>query len=223
MKQRIVIYSLLFILIFLCVGACRKAGIWLVKEDEQTHADAIVILMGSISDRVMWAADLYHKDLARQIIMVNTGLFDVDESMHLPRGFEPSNTILSREELIALGVPADSIVIIPGGALSTQMEATLVRDYITKNNKFDTLIIVSSAEHLRRATMIFRTAFRYAGLKIHIISSPSKYTNFVAENWWRNREGTQKVLLEYMKISNFILFQKKKLKSIKVLSDDSST
>lgn len=212
MKSKIFIYGISIIILLLCVSACRKAGIWLVKEDEPRNADALVILMGSISDRVMWAADLYHENFAHKVIMVETSPISIDIAVDEIDPLTISNTMQSYIDLISLGIPADSICILPGGANSTQMEATIVRDYLTSKPEIDTILLVSSAEHLQRASMIFKFAFREAGITGHVISSPSKYTNFNAEKWWHSKEGVQSVVLEYMKMANFVLFEKKKLK-----------
>jgi uncharacterized SAM-binding protein YcdF (DUF218 family) len=217
MRSKIYVFCILIITIFVYFGACRKAGTWLVKEDVPVHADAIVILMGSISDRVLQTVDLYKQGLARKVIIV-------EESMGANKALEArgiriiSNTNQVLNALATLGVPADSIIILPGDATSTQMEAEIIRKYIITKPDIDTLLLVSSAPHTRRASMIFKSAFRKAKEPIAILCSPSAYTNFDAKNWWRNKEGIQTVLMEYVKMANFVLFDRRELKKEKVNS-----
>ena len=145
-----------WLLLVLYVGSCRRAGSWLVKEDVPPHADAIVLLMGNFTDRVLQAADLYNAGRADRLIIV-------EESMGgyqglLERGVDIiSHTSQAVNSSVALGVPADSITVLPGDARSTLDEAVIVRR-LSRNPipVSDTLILVSSPYHLRRASMIFR-------------------------------------------------------------------
>ncbi len=211
MKCKITFIVAFFIIIVSYITACRNAGNWLVKKDEPVNADAIVVLMGSIPDRVLQAADLYHQGLAGKVLMVETGQADTDKVLEERGTFIMSKTRLSKNAEISLGIPADSIIILQGGANSTQMEATIIRDYIRRISDIDTLLLVSSSFHTHRASMIFKTAFRKAGMHIDIFSIPSKYSSFNSDEWWKSKEGIETVMIEYLKMANFILFEKRKL------------
>ncbi|MBN1416835.1 MAG: YdcF family protein [Bacteroidales bacterium] len=211
MRSRILFFGLCIFFLFLIIGSCPRAGSWLVKKDEPVTADAIVILMGSIPDRVLHAADLYKEKMSAEIMMV-------EESMGAYRKLEErgvrliSNSNQARNALVALGIPAENITIIPGDATSTQMEAEIIREYLQARPDLDTILLVSSASHTRRASMIFKTAFKTLENPVTILCSPSPYTNFNAEKWWRDREDVQKVLGEYVKIASFLIFEKRKLR-----------
>jgi uncharacterized SAM-binding protein YcdF (DUF218 family) len=211
LKSRIVFFFILIVLTVVYVGGCRRAGKWLVKEDMPEHADAMVILMGDFPDRVLQAADLYHEGRAGKLIIVEVsmGPFSTLEA----KGADIiSNTEQARNAVIALGIPADSITVLPGNARSTQTEALIVRDYLADNTCIDTLILVSSPAHMRRASMIFKAAFRDAKTPVYIGCSPSIYTDFDAEHWWRGKEGIQTVLAEFVKIGSFVVFEKRDLR-----------
>jgi uncharacterized SAM-binding protein YcdF (DUF218 family) len=211
MKSRICQFSIILIVSFASVLSCRNAGSWLVKVDEQMQADAIVILMGSISDRVIQAIDLYKQRMAEKVIIVEESMGPLCElekrGAHLL-----SKSDQTRNAFITLGIPPDSIIVLPGNATSTQMEAIIIRKYLLNKPSIDTILLVSSSYHTRRSSMIFKTAFNKAGMPIHVISSPSVYTNFDAERWWRTKDGIHTVLLEYLKTVNFLVFEKRKLK-----------
>jgi len=122
-----------------------------------------------------------------------------------------SNTKQVKDSFLTLGIPSDKIIILPGDAVSTQMEAVIVRDYCTSRSDIDTLLLVSSAHHTRRASMKFKSAFRKEGIPVTILCSPSVYSFYDPHKWWRDKEGIQKVLLEYIKIANFLLFERREL------------
>ena len=188
----------------------RNAGTYLVKSDTLHPADAMVMLMGSIPDRVLQTADLYQQHQATKLIIVQ-------ESMGPYRQLEArgasiiSSTQQCRNAAVALGIPADSIIILPGDACSTQQEATIIREYLKTQPGIDTITLVTSSDHTRRASMIFEKAFRKQGMSIVVQSSPSKYSSYTGIGWWRKKEGIQTVLMEYIKMFNFLLFEKRKL------------
>jgi uncharacterized SAM-binding protein YcdF (DUF218 family) len=206
-----IIYSGIF-LFFILVSAttCRNAGKWLVKNDNPVHADALVILMGSIPDRVLEATDLYKAGLTDRVVIV-------EESMGAYRELEArgahiiSNTQQCRNAAIALGIPEESIVVLPGDARSTQQEAIIVREFLKARPAIDTILLVTSADHTRRATMIFEKAFKKSGMQIVVYSCPSKYSNFKGKGWWKRKESIQVVLFESIKIANFFFIERYRL------------
>jgi uncharacterized SAM-binding protein YcdF (DUF218 family) len=210
LKSRIVIFFIIFVLTVVYVGGCRRAGAWLVVDNLPVHADALVILMGSIRERVPQAADLYCEGRANRIIIVeeNQGRYAeiVAKGTHII-----STTERARRTAVELGIPPDSIIILKGDSRSTMDEAVTVRQYLDESSAADTLLIVTSAHHTRRAAMIFKAALKDTVEQVVVFCSPSKYTGFDASEWWHRRDGIQSVLSEYLKILNFILIEKRKV------------
>ncbi|NLA49670.1 MAG: YdcF family protein [Bacteroidales bacterium] len=210
-KSRIVIILAVPVLLMAESLIVINAGKWLVRDNGEIHGDAVVILMGSIADRVLQAEYVYKQGLADRIIIVK-------ESMGVYKALENkgvriiSSTWQVSNALTALGIPPGNIVILPGDAISTQMEAMRVRDYCLHQADIDTLLLVTSAHHTRRASMIFESAFRKKDIPVTILCSPSSFTKFDPSGWWKDKEGIQQVLLEYMKIANFLLLDKRQLK-----------
>lgn len=206
------IFALIFLtLTFLFIGGCRKAADWLVYEDVPETSDAMVLLMGSYSERVLEAADLYKAGKADRLIIV-------EESMGEYRQLEKrgikiiSNTSQAKNAALMLGIPADSITILPGDARSTLDEAEAVRHYVNSHSDIDTLLLVSSPMHMRRASIIFKSAFRDSETPVFIGCKPSRYSRFNADRWWRDRENVQAVLYEYIKTGSFLVFERNKLR-----------
>jgi uncharacterized SAM-binding protein YcdF (DUF218 family) len=209
-KSRLLFFSVLVALVLLYAGACSRAGVWLARNDKPVHADALVLLMGGIADRVLQVADLYGEGVASRVIIVT-------ESMGAYRALEErgirliSGTVQVRDALTRLGVPGDSIVILPGDACSTMNEAVAISRYLGSDQRIDTIVLVSSAYHMRRAGMIFETAFSRSGREVTVLCSPSDYTNYSARGWWKHKEEIQAVLPEYIKIGSFLFLERRRL------------
>ena len=179
-------------------------GNHLIKDEKPQNSDIIIVLMGSGPDRMLGAVDLYKKGYAEEIIMVRNML----------RGYElvknkgiiiPHDTDIARDVAVALGVPAEKVIILPGDALSTQDEALYLREYIREQKDIKSLIIVTSKSHSGRAKKIFAKAMYPLDNEISIISCPTQYDDFNGQNWWRDREDFKRGVLEYLKLAHFYL------------------
>jgi uncharacterized SAM-binding protein YcdF (DUF218 family) len=217
-RSKIVFFILLVFISAVYIGGCRRAGTWLVTENVPPQADAMVLLMGSLPDRVLQAADLYNEGRTGKIIIVTEYMGPY--GMLSDRGVEIlSFSTQARNSLIALKVPADSITMLTGEARSTMTEARVVRDYLLQHPAIESMIIVSSPSHMRRASMIFRSALKYYGMPVSVGCSPSVYSGFNPQKWWKRKEDIQTVMTEYLKITSFVLFEKRGLKGDRPLSN----
>jgi uncharacterized SAM-binding protein YcdF (DUF218 family) len=210
-RSRIYILTGVVVILILCVAGCRNAGKWLVKADNPAHADVMVLPTGTIVDRVLQVGDLYREGVSTRVWVVEpaTGASPELEKrgVHLVSDLEQIQAALT-----GLGIPRDSILILPGNASSTKMEAEAVRDHLRSQPDIQSVLIVTSAEHTRRAFKIFRAAFHTLDRTCEIYCSPSAYTGFHAEKWWKNKEGIQDVVYEYLKLGNFVLFERHALR-----------
>lgn len=191
------------------VGSCRRTGVWLAKENVPPHGDAMIMLMGSFPERVLQSVDLYHEGIADRLIIVY-------ESMGAYQALEEKGATVirtteqARDAAVALGLPDSCITMLPGDARSTLDEALAVSDYLAMQPGQDTLILVSSPAHMRRAYMIFKTVLKRADLNTYVGCSPSKYSSFNPDRWWRRKEDIQSVLSEWIKILNFKIIEQGK-------------
>ena len=203
-KKVVLAVSLLLILLsFLLVP---RIGTYLVRQDKPVKGDALVILMGNIPDRVLEAADLYREGYAGKILIVMADRYGI--GVLRKKGIPlDGQTAIAQKALIGLGIPADSIIILPGDAQSTLDEAVAVSHYTEQHPQFDTLLLVTSSYHSRRATLTFNKEFRHLLHPVTIVSCPSKYTGFHSKDWWKDRESAKLVFYEYLKLVNTWLFQ----------------
>jgi uncharacterized SAM-binding protein YcdF (DUF218 family) len=198
-----ILLILLVFFIFVSVFLIPNLGKWLVAEDDLQASDMIVVLTGSVPDRILQAVDIYNERYSDKLVLVNS--YRVDNDIFVERGVEipPGNAQLSKMAAIDLGVPEENILILEGDAKSTQDEALIIREYIRNNRAIESIILVTSKYHSGRSKKIFRKALSSLDREISIYSSPSKYDPFNVNQWWRDREDIKLVVLEYLKLANF--------------------
>lgn len=198
-KNIIISIMVLFILIILLFP---RLGEWLVTKDDLVESDIIIVLMGSVPDRILEAVDIYQDGFAGQIAMVNSHMVGYD--ILLSRGVQiPGSAQLSKLTASSLGVHDDDVLILDGEAKSTQDEAIIVREYLRDKEDIDSIILVTSKSHSGRAKKILTKAVDSLDRGILVTSSPSRYDSFDAEHWWKDREDAKTVIIEYLKLFNF--------------------
>lgn len=204
--RKYILYITLVLFLLLSVFMFRQAGNWLVRTDVPQKADAILILMGSRGDRALEAAALWEKHFADTLIFVED--YENGREFLTQRGIVlPNDAYMTTSILNQLGVPDSCILTLPGEAKSTMDEAEALKNYLVNKPSMDTLILVTSKSHSRRATVIFDKSLHSLPHKVNLISCPSTYDNFQAKTWWKHRETAKQVFLEYVKIISFVLFE----------------
>lgn len=197
-----VLVIILAFFIFLSIFIVPNLGQWLIVMDELQESDMIVVLMGSVYDRILEAADLYDEGYSDRIVLINSYITAKD--IIINRGIEVyGNTLLSKMAATDLGIPEEDIIVLDGNSRSTQDEAMTIREYIRNNREIESIILVTSKYHSGRAKKIFKKALSVLDREIDIYSSPSKYDPSNVNQWWRNREDFQWVVFEYLKLANF--------------------
>jgi uncharacterized SAM-binding protein YcdF (DUF218 family) len=99
------------------------------------------------------------------------------------------------------------VILLPGKNESTLEEARMMSEYVGLNPSCDTLIIVCSQSHSRRAGMIFRKVFKKSGGNVHLVLSTSPYAPYDGRKWWADREKIQVVVCEWIKLLSFMLVE----------------
>ena len=175
-------------------------GNFLIAGDAVHSADAIVVLSGSLPDRMLEAVDLYQAGLAPRIILTREPLLpglDVlrQRGVNLPEAHE-ENLMIAQQ----LGVPAAAISIMPTPVSSTIGEAAEIIPFL-QSQGIKSILLVTSKPHARRAGLIFR---QLAGGRVQIAVRPSPYDPFAAETWWHKRGLVRRVVTEYGKLLNYL-------------------
>lgn len=179
----------------------RRVGAFLVEHDPEVPSDAIVVLSGSLPDRVLHGVDLWRAGLAPLLVLTReTELPGLAELR--ARGLDiPERHELNREIVRQLGVPDEAVVAIEERAGSTVTEVAALLPELRKRG-VRSILLVTSKTHARRAAAIFRAQ---AGDAVEVRVSPTPHDPFSADGWWRRREMARRVFTEYGKWINFLL------------------
>jgi len=195
----------LVVLATLAAVAAPAAGRFLVVTDPlPARADAIVVMAGSIADRVLEAADLYARGTAPTIALTRERL-PPDLVALRARGADlPESDVESARVLGQLGVPQTAITVLPERAVSTESEARNIAAFACRDG-LTSLVVVTSPWHTRRTRLLLRRA-----LPEHVQLSvrPAPAAAFPAARWWSERWAAKHVLTEYEKLAHFWLIER---------------
>lgn len=179
----------------------------MVREDKLGRADFIVVLMGSGPDRIMEAVDLYKTGYGKKIIMVVNHRRG-DELLESRNVSIPSDPDLNKSVGVQLGVPTGSIIILPYGADSTCDEARCIKRYLQAHPELNSMIVVSSRYHTRRAGIIFERTLNAGNNQFKVAICPTRYDTFDEKDWWKSREDVEQVMAEYIKLIMLYTFDR---------------
>jgi uncharacterized SAM-binding protein YcdF (DUF218 family) len=179
-------------------------GAYLVTDEARRPADAIVVLSGSVPDRILEAVDLYQRGLAPKIILTREAPAPGVETLRLRGAEVPDRHDLNVSIATQLGVPHEAIITADGTPTSTRSEAELVVSLLHRVG-LRTVLLVTSKLHSRRAGAIFHSL---AGGRIEFIVCASPYDSFRADDWWLNRGTARRVVFEYQKLLYFQLWER---------------
>jgi uncharacterized SAM-binding protein YcdF (DUF218 family) len=150
-----------------------------VNEENLQPADMIHVLGGCISKR-SYAVKLYQQGYSQQFFI--TG----------------SRWAKYKKQAISQGVQPDDIVSPRSAATSTYEEALELKRFLDNDASVQSIIIVSSPHHMRRAQWIFnkvpgnRVSLQFASVPFDM----SPHTR----QWWTDSETAKIVMSEYLKI-----------------------
>jgi uncharacterized SAM-binding protein YcdF (DUF218 family) len=192
LKTRILKILLLLIVVWV-IGASWGARALVVFEP-LASADAIVVLSGSSAyvERTRKAAELFHEGRAPLVLLTNDQTRGGWSSAQQRNPFFVER---ATDELIKAGVPAEKIKIVPGIAETTRDEAIVVKDYAV-NEGFQSLLVVTSSYHSRRALRTLQQAFAGTGTTIGLEPATAAPSAF----WWLRPEGWRTVGIEFVKL-----------------------
>lgn len=180
----------------------RLAGRFLVVSDPlPVHADAIVIVAGSMPDRTLEAIDLYRAGVAPRIVVTREKL-PRGEWLLRARGVRfPESDERTLAALAQLGVPPAAVIHLRRRNHSTESEARTVARWACRRH-VGRLVAVTSRPHSRRLKLIFARAL---GPGVALTVRPTRYDPFAPGRWWRIRRDAKLVLTEYVKLAHYWL------------------
>jgi uncharacterized SAM-binding protein YcdF (DUF218 family) len=152
-------------------------------------ADAVVVFAGGVGEsgragggyqeRVKQAVDLYSAGLAPRLVLSSGYVF----------AFQEADIMKSLAE--ANGVPADAILL-EKQAANTYEHVAFV-DRILEQQGWDTILLVSSPYHMRRALLTWKRV----SPETTVIPAPVPSSQFYDHNWGASLEQARAILHEY--------------------------
>lgn len=169
------------LLFVLAESGAREATSWLYDPEPPVASDLLVILGGGSEERLLTGLDLYRAGLAPMILITDGAGFPDTEMEHL-------------EEQ---GVPARSLVAPLRPATSTYEDALTIRQVVLRKS-LNSILVVTSPYHCRRARLILHRVVGGLGVRITVTPSVSLYMDM--EHWWRSHQGWITVSAEFPKL-----------------------
>ena len=167
------------------------AGRYIYEKDELKEADVIVVLGGEERERVEYGVKLFKEGWARKDRMIMTGGPLVGK--HTYAG-------LMKEQAEDLGVPG-KFILLEDRSRTTEEDAKYTGDILEKN-RYESIVLVTSPYHSRRASIIFKKMLR----GVRIISAPSDKSWFGFDGWWERPHDRDVVLSEWSKFIRLWIF-----------------
>jgi uncharacterized SAM-binding protein YcdF (DUF218 family) len=159
----------------------QDIGAWWVVSDTLLHADAIVVLGGSLDVRPFAAADLYQRGFADKILVANVQLRRAEVL-----GLVPPHTELNRNMLLQLGVPAVAVTTFGKDVSSTHQEAAAVREWASSSHA-KRVIVPTEIFAARRTQWTFKRELAPIGVEVIVHAVPPD--GYTLADWWRHRYG----------------------------------
>jgi uncharacterized SAM-binding protein YcdF (DUF218 family) len=184
------------VLVAVAPALLRGLGSWLVVGDELVEADAIFVHAGHLPVRVLEAADLFLEGMAREVWLADTVPTEERAALEEVGVAVPTEWHWNREVLLARGVPAEAIRLLPALVANTRDEVGLVAEEMERSAG-RRVILVTSRQHSRRVSTLWR---RTAPSGLEAIVRPSRHDPFDPERWWTNTDDGEAVLHELLGI-----------------------
>ena len=176
---------------------------FLITEAPLDKADAIVILGGSATykERAHEAARLLHQGRSQLILITN-------DNMRGPWSSAEQRNLYyyerSFDELRNAGVAAQNIEVVMEPVTSTYEEAQVVREYAQQHG-LQSVLVVTSAYHSRRALWVFSRVFRDTGIRIGLAAATTGEQSPPPATWWLSTRGWKLVPSEYVKMVYYMI------------------
>ena len=190
----VVIYSLLS---YFHGPILTRMGEYLIVKHSPQESDLIVCLAGGNVDRGLATADAFQKGLAPRIFMAREESADAYDLVR-ERGIDyPEDVDLMMMLLEQLGIPRSVFLTSDRTVDSTIDEAEVIKDLVIEKG-YESMILVTSPTHSRRAWLTFKKVFEETNVRILVL--PSSYSEFNPDNWWEQRKYVREVIIEYQKL-----------------------
>ena len=182
----VAISILLVLVLFLTLVFCFVLpNMWnfLVVNEQPKASDVIIVLSGD-TGRLEYGVKLFQQGYADRLLCTGGGARAM------------------QREAIAMGIPEDDILV-ERRSHSTFENATNSWQMMQEQG-LKTAIVVTSAYHTRRASIIFGQFIPKQDLTVCAVPD----TTWTSGNWWKDRAMASTVVSEYLKLVYHYLFER---------------
>lgn len=178
-------------------------GMYLVVADPlpESPAELVLPLAGDL-ERTFYAAALCRARRAEGVLLTNLPLAtQIAQDHHLQQ---------VRSILSGAGVPESLVSIVPEASKTTFEELERVREYL-ENTSINSLLVVTSPWHTRRARLNLRAAFRGSKIRVSIspvpqdAAPPNLRSSYDPQAWWQDADTFKIVTSEYLKLVAYVV------------------
>lgn len=199
-RLRRYLLALVLLLAVLCgawsfrVPTLRSLGQFLNYSDSPRRVDYCLVLGGDVQVRPFVAAALVHARLADAVLLTR--------SPEPSSGMEDEVSLREHDKatriLIARGVPADAIHLLPGAVDSTRDEARELAEFLNEHPG-SSVAVVTSNMHTRRARLVFGRVLGARVADVCFVAAPVDGMDEL--EWWRTEPGFTLYLTEYARLA----------------------
>jgi uncharacterized SAM-binding protein YcdF (DUF218 family) len=204
LRRRFKLLSFIILVFLAWVFLAPFLAEWLIVEKPLARADAILVLGGSATfrERTEKAAGLYQQGISAKILLTDDG---GQAGWSRVEQKNPKFVELARQSLIERGVAPDAIEILPPTVEGTIDEARVFAEKARAGN-LQSVLLVTSAYHTRRALWTFTKISAETGAAIGIESPPPGIQTPPPFYWWIQASGWKLVAGEYVKSVYYWLY-----------------
>jgi len=180
-----------FILAFLFISTAKSwlpaIGHWFSVQTKIASAKVIVVLAGGGPERLCHGIELYKRGMAPELWYTGN-----KNPVETRSDFMDSELALNFA--VRQGMPRDKIGLLPS---TSTFEDGKAIEALIKERRINSIIIVTSWYHTRRAMNVIRRCIPDTNAAVYISSSTN--LSFTPDNWWRDEEGLVAVVNEMIK------------------------
>lgn len=157
--------------------------------------DIVVVAIDADGAGTLEAADLVHQGVSTRVAVFSDPPSPIDREF-LRRGLPyEDRAAISTLQLQMLGV--HNIEQIRRSTSGSEQEGEILPAWCDKEG-YHSVVLITSADHSRRLSRIFRRSLRNHQLMVSIESSP--YSQFNPDTWWKSRAGVRNGIIEFEKL-----------------------
>jgi uncharacterized SAM-binding protein YcdF (DUF218 family) len=181
----------------------KGIGNFLVTEDKLRKADVIMMLRGAPTERILTAVELFDAGWAPLIVIADSKSEPGREEFRKRVGDAFIGKSFTERAVMALGVPEGAFRLLDKEVQGTWDEAWVASTFMRENGH-ETMLLVTSKWHSKRASLTFRSVSEREG-DFNIVAVPSMYDSFSPGRWWRSERDAELVFREYIRFIYYLV------------------